>query len=406
MITDYLIMAARNITKKRLRSWLTMMGIFVGIAAVVALISIGQGFQRTINEEFEKVGTNRITVQPGSAFGGTPGSSMLSAKLYDRDVRIVRRVSGVEYALGMFITNAKLEFKDEVKYGMVMCTPTDAESLKAIRSISFLDIETGRELRGGDNYVAVAGYRFGTDYFDKPVKAGDKLYINGKRFEVVGVQKKAGTGVHDLIIRIPMHLCDGMFNRSEEVSMISILVRQGLDPPGVADAISEELRQDHGRKKGEEDFTVQTAQQILNSFNAIIGVVQAVLVGIAAISLLVGGIGIMNTMYTAVLERTKEIGIMKAVGARNSDIMKLFLFESGLLGITGGIIGVVLGFGISKAIEFAITMALGDSLLRAYFPWQLIMGALAFAFVVGAASGTLPALQAASLKPVDALRYE
>ena len=133
---------------------------------------------------------------------------------------------------------------------------------------------------------------------------------------------------------------------------------------------------------------------------------QAVIVGIAGISLLVGGVGIMNTMYTAVLERRKEIGIMKAVGARNWDISLIFLIESGLLGIVGGVIGILLGMGLSKGVELAVRPYLGESMLMAAFPLWLLFGALAFSFIVGAASGVLPARQAAGLKPVDTLRYE
>jgi len=138
----------------------------------------------------------------------------------------------------------------------------------------------------------------------------------------------------------------------------------------------------------------------------VLDIVQAVLVGIAAISLLVGGIGIMNTMYTSVVERTKEIGIMKAIGARNEDILYIFLFEAGLLGLVGGLIGVIIGFGLSKGAEYIATISLGTNLLQASVDIWLVLGALLFSFVVGIASGVLPAYQASKLKPVDALRYE
>ncbi|MBI2047205.1 FtsX-like permease family protein [Candidatus Pacearchaeota archaeon] len=136
------------------------------------------------------------------------------------------------------------------------------------------------------------------------------------------------------------------------------------------------------------------------------GIVNAVLVGIAAISLLVGGVGIMNTMYTAVLERTREIGTLKAIGAKNSDVLLLFLFESGMLGLVGGAIGIVLGFGISKAAEYIAAAALGTGLLKASFSLALVAGALFFSFAIGALSGVMPAIQASRLKPVDALRWE
>jgi len=144
----------------------------------------------------------------------------------------------------------------------------------------------------------------------------------------------------------------------------------------------------------------------LGAFGTILNIITAFLAGIAAISLVVGGIGIMNTMYTSVLERTKEIGVMKAVGAKNSDVLWIFLIESGLIGLVGGLIGVLLGFGAAKLIEFIVVEQLNTNLLRAAAPPILIFGCLAFAFLVGAVSGVWPAWRATKIKIVDALRYE
>ena len=188
--------------------------------------------------------------------------------------------------------------------------------------------------------------------------------------------------------------------------MITVKVKPNEDVNKVADEIEDRLRRDRGQKAGEEDFRVQTSEQLAQTFTTIFSIVQAVFIGIAAISLVVGGIGIMNTMYTAVLERTREIGIMKAVGAKNSDILTLFLVESGILGLVGGAIVVLIGVLLGVGASFIAGQALGTGLLKAYFPWYLIVGALIFSFVVGCASGVLPALQASKLKPVDALRYE
>ena len=151
---------------------------------------------------------------------------------------------------------------------------------------------------------------------------------------------------------------------------------------------------------------MRTAEQILGTFNNIFAVVQGVLVGIAGISLLVGGIGIMNTMYTSVLERTKEIGTMKAIGAKNSHILLLFLIESGLLGLVGGLIGVIIGLGMAKSAEYLATIYIGSPLLQASMDPIIIFGALAFSFLIGTLSGIFPAMQASRLKPADALRYE
>jgi putative ABC transport system permease protein len=184
-------------------------------------------------------------------------------------------------------------------------------------------------------------------------------------------------------------------------------VKDNYIPGDVAENIKEKLRKHRNVKEGEEDFTVQTSQELLDSVGVILDAVQWFLIGIAAISLLVGGIGIMNTMYTSVLERTREIGVMKAIGARNGDITILFLIEAGVLGMAGGLIGCLLGVTLSKTVEILSAGALANStLVKAYVSAELIAGALLLSFIVGCVSGVLPARQAANLKPVDALRYE
>jgi len=163
------------------------------------------------------------------------------------------------------------------------------------------------------------------------------------------------------------------------------------------------MRRDHDVKEGEEDFTVTTSIQLIEGFNNILDVVQIVLIGIAAISLFVGGVGIMNTMYTSVLQRRKEIGVMKSIGATNTDILMIFLFESGILGIIGGVFGVIFGLMLSKGVEIAASLA-GVDILKAYVSIPLVIGALLFSFIIGALSGFMPAKQASKLQPVDALR--
>jgi putative ABC transport system permease protein len=197
-----------------------------------------------------------------------------------------------------------------------------------------------------------------------------------------------------------------IYNTGVEETQILVETESNAEPEKVAEKIKQVLRKERSEKEGEETFSVQTSEQLLESFSNIFAVVQGVLVGIAAISLIVGGIGIMNTMYTSVLERTKEIGTMKAVGAKNSDVLLIFLFESGLLGMIGGTIGVLIGVGLGKGVEYIAQVALNTNLLRADFSIFLIGGALLFSFLIGALSGIFPAIQAAKLRPADALRYE
>jgi len=405
MIKDYFIFSIKSIKNRRIRSWLTMLGIFVGIAAVVALISLSQGMQNAITTQFKRVGSNRITITPGAFFAGATSSDFSVAKLTTDDLEVVRKVSGVDYAISVYTKTAMVKFRKQGKFLNIFGTPTDPTSRRAIDEIGLFDIEEGRQLKEGDKFKAVLGNRVAHDAFLREIEVGDKIELEDKTFEVVGIQKKIGTGIHDIIIRIPLETAREIFNEPDEISMLFVTAKDEKNVDATVQNIKKALRKYRNIKEGEEDFTVQAATKTIEQLNQILDVVQIVLVGIAAISLLVGGIGIMNTMFTSVLERTQEIGIMKAIGARNSDIFTIFLIESGVLGLVGGSIGVALGIFLGKLVEYYATTA-GLGILKASFSWYLIAGTLAFSYVVGTLSGILPAIQASKQKPVDALRYE
>jgi putative ABC transport system permease protein len=266
-------------------------------------------------------------------------------------------------------------------------------------------VEEGRYLNPSDRYKALVAEPLAGDGFKKEIKRGDKIKINGIEFEVVGFTKKAGNPAHDNKVVITLDTLRQMYKMGDELAMITVRVEEGLNVTEVADNIKRKLRRSHGLTEGNEDFTVQTSQQLIDSFMNILGIVQAFLTGIAAISLIVGGLGIMTTMYTSVLERTKQIGIMKAVGARNRDIFMLFVIESGILGAVGGVIGVILGLSISFGASYVAETYYSNDLLKASADSTLIVGALAFSFIVGCVSGLLPSMKAAGMKPVDAIRY-
>ncbi|MFH1511709.1 MAG: ABC transporter permease [Candidatus Woesearchaeota archaeon] len=404
MILDYFVMGFRNIRRRKLRSWLTMIGIFIGIAAVVALVSLGQGLQKYVNEEFEKLGRDKILVMPKSPFGPIASDVYFTKK----NIGDVKNVVGVADAAGMYFNTVRMEYNDQVKYIFAVGIPTD-ESRRLVDEL-FLsyDVELGRNIKKGDNYKVVCGHYFLDNNIFKPnLKVGDKVLINDKQFDVVGFLEIIGNPSDDSSIYLPEDALFELYDIKEpQYGYVIAKVANGVEPRVGADRIEKALRKSRGLKEGSEDFTISTTEELMDTYNTILNIVQYVLVGIALISLVVGGIGIMNTMYTAVLERTKEIGILKAVGARNRDILGLFLIESGTLGLVGGAIGVALGVLFSKLVEFAATAALQSRLLQAYFPWYLVVGALGFSFIVGTLSGLLPAYQASKQKPVDALRYE
>ena len=244
------------------------------------------------------------------------------------------------------------------------------------------------------------------EVFGKKMRIGNKVVLDDVKFDIVGVLKRVGDPFADSGIIISEADARLLLNESEAYSYLIAQSAKTENPEVVGKRIEKAIRRDRHQKEGKEDFKVETASDLIASFNVVLNIIQVVFVGIAAISLLVGGIGIMNTMFTAVLERTREIGVMKAIGARNSDVLGLFLIESGLLGLAGGVIGVILGAAISKGVEFGANTAFGPGTIHASFPPALIIGALLFSFVIGAISGVLPARRASKLKPVEALRYE
>ncbi|MBI4145290.1 ABC transporter permease [Candidatus Woesearchaeota archaeon] len=405
MIGFYASLAVTTFKKRRLRSWLTMLGIFIGIAAIVSLISLGQGLKNAVGAQFAALGTDRIIIQAKSLTIGPPGQGSVATLTLD-DFDRVERVSGVDVAAQRLLKSAKVEFNDIIDFTFIASMPSDGESRRLIEEIFRLRTATGRLIQQNDRAKVVLGSNYAEGaVFGRALRAGDRLRINDEPFEIVGVLAKSGQPQVDNTILAPEDAMRGLYGLPDEVNAIVVQSLPGQDPEVVGDRIMRELRRFRDVEENREDFTVQTSGQLLETLGTVLDIVTAVLAGIAAISLLVGGIGITNTMYTSVLERTNEIGIMKSIGAKNRDIFFIFLIESGILGVAGGLIGIVLGMGLSKTVEVIAGQTLGTGLVQASFPWYLLLGALAFSFIVGSVAGTFPAMQASRLNPVDALRY-
>ena len=404
MIIEYFRIAINSIRQRGLRSWLTLIGIFIGIAAVVSLISIGQGLQVVVESEFEELGANRILVQPaGSAFGLGGGGAPLTKD----DVDVVERVSGVEIASYTNFRPGRMSWGDDTEIGFVMSIPRGARGDLLQSIMRSDDLELGSVLRSNERRRAIVGYDYGfSARYDRTLTPGRKILINGVEFEVAGIKTSEGNREDNTQVFINEDDFKELFDVGDDVNLIVAEVFSGRVPADVVPDIEEALRRHRDVKLGQEDFQVETFEAVLESFLVLLNVVNAIIIGIASISLFVGAVGIMNTMFTAVIERTKEIGIMKAIGAKNSDIQNMFVIESGLLGLIGGAIGVLFGVGISKIIEVIANNALGADFLVPVFPAWLIVGSLLFAFVLGSVSGYFPARQAARMNPVDALATE
>ncbi len=402
---DLLKVGWRNLLTRRLRSILTLLGVFIGVATIVTLVALGQGLEDSIEQQFADIGTDKVFVQPKGLIAGADASGS-TAILTDRDLATVRRTAGVETAGGGLIRVVTLEYDDQVRFVNIFTLPDDSEGEKLTYEAFGIDPFDGRLLASGDGKKLMIGYQLNQGaVFDKSIKVRDSILVNGEKFKVVGVMDSFGNSQDDRSLFLTLNEAQDLLGIENRLDNIYAKVISTQDPAVVADRITKELRKSRGVKEGKEDFTVTTATDFLDTVGNILNVVQIFLFGVASISLVVGGIGIINTMYTAVIERTQEIGVLKAMGARNGDIITIFLFESGFLGALGGLIGIIIGVVFAKVVEYGLA-ASGNSFLQASIsPWLIIL-TLFFSFAFGAAAGTLPAIQASKLKPTEALRYE
>ncbi len=401
MWNDYFKLAFRTFMNQKKRTALTLIGIFIGIAAVVALMSLGLGLKYEMDRQFSLMGNDKIFVQPGTSMGFAPST----IKLTQEDVDAVSSIGEVDWVSPMVYKISQVEFGGEIKYGMVIGIGDFDAPFETVMESFGVEYKNGR---GVDNKKDVnIPFRYYTaDFFETAVEVGDKVKIEGKKFNVVGSVSEIGNPQDDSQLYISLETAQNIFDlNKDELDYFFVKVKDGAKPATIAEKIKKKLRKTRDVKEDEEDFIVQTTEEVIGSFGTILLIVTIVLAGIASISLLVGGVNIANTMYTAVMERTNEIGIMKAIGARNNDIFLIFLIESGILGAVGGLVGIAVGVGLGKLVSIG-AQAGGWSIIKAIFPYWLIGGAFLFSFGVGALAGTLPAKQASKMKPVDALRYE
>lgn len=404
MIKDFFILSVKNLRTRRLRSWLTMIGIFIGIASIVSLIGLGEGLRAAISSQFNMLGTDMITVQAGGVQFGPPGTGVVTP-LKTSYSDLIGKIQGVDIAIPRLIKSTKIEFNNREIIGFIGSVP-DKENRKFIEERIGLKVSKGRLLKDGDRYKIFLGSSLIDDTnFGKEVNVGDKLLITGKQFEVIGIGQKLGSFFIDSAILMNEDIMREHFNEKEDTSLIVIKVNKNIAINKVKTSVEKELRRERHVKEGEEDFTVELAVDVIKTLEDTLFAVQLFVYIIASISLIVGGIGIMNTMYTAVVERTRDIGIMKSIGAMNKDIFFLFFIESGLLGMIGGLIGVAVGVLFAKTMAFIGSSQLNSDLIQAQFSLLLILGSLSFSFIVGCIAGIIPAIRASRLHPVDALRY-
>ncbi|MTV49052.1 FtsX-like permease family protein [Heliobacillus mobilis] len=401
---ESLRLSLRSVKVNKMRSFLTALGIIIGVAAVITLVAIGQGASNSISDQIQGLGSNLLIVSPGQATqGGVKlGAGSLNTLTLD-DVNAISKLNTVSAVSPDVRKTAQVVYRNENSSTSIEGTNADYPKVRST------DLQSGRffskfEVQGQAN-VAVVGTDVVANLFGDPNAQviGKKIEVNQMPFTIIGIlasQGSVGGMSSDDRIIIPVTTAMNRLFNMNKVSTIFVSAKSSdLMDQAQAD-ITLAIRIQHNLPlKEDNDFQITSQAQILNTAQGVTSMMTALLAGIAAISLVVGGIGIMNIMLVSVTERTREIGIRKAIGATRGIILRQFLIESVVLSLAGGIIGILIGLGGSELISRLTPLTAKVSLSPVLF-------AFLFSMFVGIVFGVYPARKAASLNPIDALRYE
>jgi len=402
-LREYFNIALRNLTTRRVRSFLTALGIIIGVFLIVSLLSLSQGLKGAVMSQLNMIGKDLIFIMPG---GDMMTSMMGGNKLTDEDIEIIKKTEGISGVAAIDYTSVTTRYGN-IQKTILLYGANWKESLDILKNDTGWSIAQGRWPTAGKNEVVI-GSIVASESFPN-IKLGAELNMEGKKFLVVGILNSVGSKQDDSMIGLDMNIFKSVTGERKGAKQAMAKVKAGYSPDVVAEKMKSNLNENRkrqiGQKETDSSYTVMTSEKTASIVGNVMGLIQAVIIGFASIAIVVGGIGIMNTMYTSVRERTKEIGIMKAVGAKNKTITTIFLIESGIFGMLGGIGGTLLGIILAKGIEIYFQIH-PLFYLKADVGPGLIAFSLAFSFLVGCISGYLPARTAAKLKPVDALRYE
>ncbi|MDE1848843.1 MAG: ABC transporter permease [Nanoarchaeota archaeon] len=389
-----------NLKKKKMRSLLTIISIFIGIATIFIFVSFGLGLYSYINSFVTGTSADKIIIQPKGM--SAPGLDAGFA-LTEKDLTAIERTSGVQAATGIYMKVVQVEYKNTNKY--VFVGGFDPRS-NLMEELSGLKIYSGRQLQSNEKGDVVLGYNYMTDnkIFPNGVSLNEEIKINGEKAKVIGFYQPVGNPQDDSNVYMTDDFFRELYPNSTGYSEIIASVDTS-NIPQVVQNVEKSLLKSRNLAKGQEDFFVASFEDLLKTYASALDIVVGFIILIALISVLVSAINTSNTMITSVIERTREIGVLKSIGARNSEIFTLFLFESSALGMIAGTIGVLIGFALTELAK-AILMNLGLGFLQPNYSFWLFAGCILFATMTGAVSGVIPAIHASKISPVRALRYE
>jgi putative ABC transport system permease protein len=400
--------AFRSIAANKLRSFLTMLGVIIGVAAVIAMLGLGAGTKEKVTESVKSMGSNMLVVRPASRWGGGVSTGDRRDLTLDDAQTILKEVPEVVMVSPEVSSSYQAKYMSKNSRVSILGEPVTYFKVRNY------EVERGREFTEAEvnrsGKVAVLGPKTVTDLFgEEGEPLGEQIKIKGINFTVVGVTKAKGDqGWYNPDDQIIVPLTTGMnqLMGKDTIDNIYLTVKDGADMMAAIENISGVLRKAHKIQAGrEDDFSVRNLQEIADSLEEVSKVFTLLLAGVASISLLVGGIGIMNIMLVTVTERTREIGIRKALGARNFDVLTQFLLEAVVVSLTGGVLGISFGVGSILLFNYIMSTHFNGQFAAQLQLWPIIV-AFCFSFVVGVFFGWYPARKAAAMDPIDALRYE
>lgn len=390
----------KHLKKKKNRSALTVLSILAGITTIFIFVSFGLGLYTYVNSFVSESSADKIFVQPKG--GGVPGIDQ-TVTFTEDDLKTVAQAQAIYEAEGVYIKVAEIEQGRELKY--VFMSGIDPEKSLMVE-MSNINIHSGRELTKNDRGKVVLGYNYMIEdkVLSKALEINDRITIDDKQYTIVGFYESIGNPQDDSNI----YLNNEYFEETYPTKKGYDLIIARADPTNVGlavESVEKNLRNSRELDEGKEDFFVASFEDLLESYMAALNIIIGFVILIALISVVVSAINTANTMITSVIERTKEIGVMKSIGARNSEIFKIFLFESTFLGLVAGVLGVILG-AILTSIAGSALESMGWGFLQPHYSPSLFIGCIAFAAITGAISGVIPARSATKTNPVEALRYE
>lgn len=396
---DLYLLVYKNIFEKKKRTFLTISGIIIGIFTFTFFIFVSQGLSNAISEQFSSLGVNVLVVQPANS--GQGGPSGITSSLTDTDKNKIKQVvRGYDYITGQIFYSGQYEFSREKS--VITTISFENENLEKVQSDLTIEAESGRVLKSSDVGSVYLGYKAANEGFeDKTVTVGTSLKIDGKSFRVIGIGKEKGDLFLDnsilMNIKDVRELADLANN---EFTVIRVSLLEDVD----ADLMQAKIETKLNPNNDEKTVEVTSPKQAIEQFDQILGVLNLIIGFVSSIALFVGGINVMNTMYSNIIERVNEISVMKALGATSSDIRNIFLVESSALGLFGAFVGFFLSFGLAKLLGNYLT-TIGYN-VPIYFEFDFFIKIILITAIFTMLFGTYPALKAAAINPADNLRDE